>query len=140
MVYEVEREDSLVSIPPRQPWRLGGSSVKYLVLTLLLALAAAIPAAQGPEYSIQAVRFANSPGDHVADMVLGAPKDETIETVYALWLIRGGGRNVLFDSGFHRDRWFKLWTVRDYIRPDEAVCLAVVPSFSPRTTSIYTAT
>ena len=95
-------------------------------LTLLLALAAAIPAAQAPEYSIQAIRFADSPGDSVADMVMGAPKDEKIDTIYALWLIRGGGRNILFDSGFHRDRWFKLWTVKDYLRPDEAVRLAGV--------------
>ncbi len=95
-------------------------------LTLLLALAAAIPAAQAPEYSIQAIRFADSPGDSVADMVMGAPKDEKIDTIYARWLIRGGGRNILFDSGFHRDRWFKLWTVKDYLRPDEAVRLAGV--------------
>ncbi len=95
-------------------------------LTLVLALAAAIPAAQAPEYSIQAIRFADSPGDSVADMVMGAPKDEKIDTIYALWLIRGGGRNILFDSGFHRDRWFKLWTVKDYLRPDEAVRLAGV--------------
>ncbi len=95
-------------------------------LTLVLALAAALPAAQAPEYSIQAIRFANSPGDAVADMVMGAPKDEKIDTIYARWLIRGGGRNILFHSGFHRDRWFKLWTVKDYLRPDEAVRLAGV--------------
>ncbi len=100
--------------------------MKYLVFTLLLALAAAIPAAQVPEYSIEAIRFANSPGDSVADMVMGAPKDERIDTIYAFWLIRGGGRNILFDSGFHRDRWFKLWTVKDYLRPDEALRLAGV--------------
>jgi glyoxylase-like metal-dependent hydrolase (beta-lactamase superfamily II) len=100
--------------------------VTQFALTLLLALAVAIPAAQAPEYSIQAIRFADSPGDSVADMVMGAPKDEKIDTVYALWLIRGGGRNILFDSGFHRDRWFKLWTVKDYLRPDEAVRLAGV--------------
>lgn len=79
-----------------------------------------------PDYSIQAIRLANSPGDSVADMVVGAPKDEKIDTIYALWLIRGGGRNILFDSGFHRERWFKVWTIKDYLRPDEAVKLAGV--------------
>jgi len=82
--------------------------------------------AQSPDYSIQAIRFANSPGDSVAEMVMGAPKDEKIDTVYALWLVRGGGRNILFDSGFHRERWFKLWIIKDYLRPDEAVRLAGV--------------
>ena len=77
-----------------------------------------------PQYSIEAIRFANSPGDRVAEMVIGAPPDEKIDTVYAMWLVRGAGHNILFDSGFHRERWFKEWTITDYIRPDEAIQLA----------------
>jgi glyoxylase-like metal-dependent hydrolase (beta-lactamase superfamily II) len=73
------------------------------------------------QYSIVAIRYANSPGDSVAEMVIGAPKDQKIDSIYAIWLIRGGGRNILFDSGFHRKRWFEEWTIRDYLRPDEAV-------------------
>jgi glyoxylase-like metal-dependent hydrolase (beta-lactamase superfamily II) len=88
--------------------------------------AALLATSSTPEYSIQAIRLANSPGDSVADMVVGAPKDEKIDTIYALWLIRGGGRNILFDSGFHRERWFKVWTIKDYLRPDEALKLAGV--------------
>jgi glyoxylase-like metal-dependent hydrolase (beta-lactamase superfamily II) len=79
-----------------------------------------------PEYSICAIRYADSPGDSVADMVMGAPKEEKIDTIYAFWLIRGGGHNILFDSGFHRERWFKEWTIKNYLRPDEAVKLAGV--------------
>jgi glyoxylase-like metal-dependent hydrolase (beta-lactamase superfamily II) len=78
------------------------------------------------EYTIEAIRYADSPGDSVADLVVGAPKDEKIDTVYVLWLIRGGGRNILFDSGFHRQRWFKDWTIKNYLRPDAAVRLAGV--------------
>jgi glyoxylase-like metal-dependent hydrolase (beta-lactamase superfamily II) len=100
--------------------------MRYLLASLLLLFAALLSGAQSPEYSIQAIRFANSPSDSVAEMVMGAPKDEKIDTVYALWLIRGGGRNILFDSGFHRERWFKLWMIKDYLRPDEAVRLAGV--------------
>ena len=91
----------------------------------ITALACALCAA-AQEYSIQAILIANSPGDSAAEMVIGAPKDEKIDTIYAVWLIRGGGRNILFDSGFHRERWFKQWTIKDYIRPDEAVRLAGV--------------
>ena len=90
------------------------------------ALAVLLGAPSAPDYSIQAIRLANSPGDSVADMVVGAPKDEKIDTIYAIWLIRGGGRNILFDSGFHRERWFKEWTIKDYLRPGEAVKLAGV--------------
>jgi glyoxylase-like metal-dependent hydrolase (beta-lactamase superfamily II) len=74
-----------------------------------------------PDHSIYAIRYADSPGDSVADLVMGAPKDEKVDTIFAVWLIRGGGRNILFDSGFHRERWFKEWNITNYFRPDEAV-------------------
>jgi glyoxylase-like metal-dependent hydrolase (beta-lactamase superfamily II) len=100
--------------------------MKHLFVALVLLFSATLHANQSPSYSMQAIRFADSPGDSVADMVIGASKAEKIDTIYALWLIRGNGRNILFDSGFHRIRWFKLWTIKDYLRPDEAVRLAGV--------------
>lgn len=95
---------------------------------LLLAAAALmlLGSASTPEYSIEAIRYADSPGDSLADLLIGAPKDEKIDTIFAVWLIRGGGRNILFDSGFHRPRWFKEWTIKNYLRPDQAVRLAGV--------------
>jgi glyoxylase-like metal-dependent hydrolase (beta-lactamase superfamily II) len=96
---------------------------------LLLAafvLFVAPPTPSSPEYSIQAIRYADSPGDSVSELVVGAPKEERLDTIYAIWLIRGGGSNILFDSGFHRERWFKEWTITNYLRPDEAVRLAGV--------------
>ncbi len=92
----------------------------------ILLFTASASRAQTPAYAIQAIRIADSPGDSVGEMVIGAPRDEKIDTMYAVWLIRGGGHNILFDSGFHRDRWFKLWTIKDFLRPDEAVKLAGV--------------
>jgi glyoxylase-like metal-dependent hydrolase (beta-lactamase superfamily II) len=93
---------------------------------LFIALFAFLPArAARPEYSIQAIRYANSPGDSVADLVMGAPKDEKIDTVYVIWLIREGRRNILLDSGSHLQKWFK-YGMTDYLRPDEAVKLAGV--------------
>src|SRR5215475_13176662 len=92
----------------------------------LMLFAASASRAQTPNYSIQAIRIADSPGDSVGEMVIGAPRDEKIDTMYAVWLIRGGGHNILFDSGFHRERWFKLWAIKDFLRPDEAVKLAGV--------------
>jgi len=97
------------------------------LLLLVFAVGGVEPsAAPPPKYSIQAIRYANSQGDSVADLVMGAPRNETIDTVFVVWLIRGGGRNILFDSGFHREKWFKYFPVTDYLRPDEAVKLAGV--------------
>src|SRR6201986_3506114 len=107
--------------------RVWQSRLQFLAFGLVAVLfAASASRAQTPAYSIQAIRIADSPGDSVGEMVIGAPRDEKIDTMYAVWLIRGGGHNILFDSGFHRERWFKLWTIKDYLRPDEAVALAGV--------------
>jgi glyoxylase-like metal-dependent hydrolase (beta-lactamase superfamily II) len=96
------------------------------LLMVAFVLSVAYPMPSLPDYSIQAIRYADSPGDSVSDLVMGAPKEEKLDTIYAFWLIRGGGRNILFDTGFHRERWFKEWTIVNYMRPDEAVKLAGV--------------
>lgn len=96
------------------------------VFVLLLALLGAAPPA-GPDYSIQAIRYASALNFPVAALMMGAPDTEKIDIAMVIWLIRGGGRNVLFDSGFHREVWFKnLPGIADFIRPDEAVTLAGV--------------
>jgi glyoxylase-like metal-dependent hydrolase (beta-lactamase superfamily II) len=100
--------------------------MKKFFLGLLLVLGATLSAANEPEYSIQAIRYANSPGFPVAELVMGAPKDEKIDIAFVIWLIRGGGRTILLDSGFHREKWLKEFPVTDYLRPDEAVKLAGV--------------
>jgi glyoxylase-like metal-dependent hydrolase (beta-lactamase superfamily II) len=74
-----------------------------------------------PEYSIQAIRYATGPDVPVAALIVDGPKDEKIDIDFVVWLIRGNGRNILFDSGFHRQRWFDQWNVKDYLQPDEAV-------------------
>jgi glyoxylase-like metal-dependent hydrolase (beta-lactamase superfamily II) len=84
------------------------------------------PSAPSPEYSIRAIRYGSAPNYPVAELVMGAPMGERVEIALVVWLIRGGGHTVLFDSGFHREQWFKALPVRDYIRPDEAVKLAGV--------------
>ncbi len=95
-----------------------------IVLLALPALAGAAP--PPPAYSIEAIRYATAPDVPASMLVIGAPKDEKLDIAMVLWLLRGGGRNVLFDSGFHRERWFKDFPTVDYLRPDEAVALAGV--------------
>jgi glyoxylase-like metal-dependent hydrolase (beta-lactamase superfamily II) len=76
-----------------------------------------------PNYSIEAIRYATAE-DELAGLVMGAPKGEKINIAMVVWLIRGGGRNILFDSGYHRDTFLKYFPSTGYIRPDEAVKLA----------------
>jgi len=90
--------------------------------------AAAAPAAASPDWSIRAIRYATVPAFPLEGLMVGAPKDERIDIAMVVWLLRAGDRTVLFDSGFHRERWFKDFDIRDYLRPDEAVALAGVPA------------
>ncbi len=96
---------------------------RLILAALSLAFLAPPPA---PEYSIQAIRYATSPGVAVSDLVVGGPKDQRVDIAMVVWLIRGAGRTILFDSGFHRDTFTKYFPMQDYLRPDLAVKTAGV--------------
>jgi len=99
---------------------------------LLAALFAAflVPATPSTlEYSIQAIRYAIAPDVPVSELVVGGPsslKDQKVDIAMVVWLIRGGGHTILFDSGFHRDTFLKEFPMKDYQRPDQAVKTAGV--------------
>jgi len=90
-------------------------------ILIVIMLASLLGTSATPEYSIQAIRYASSPDVPVAELVVGGPKDEKVEIAMVVWLIRGGGRTILFDSGFHRDTFVKDFPMKDYLRPDKAV-------------------
>jgi glyoxylase-like metal-dependent hydrolase (beta-lactamase superfamily II) len=86
-------------------------------------------ASSAPEYSIQAIRYATSPGVPLSELVVGGPenlKNEKVDIAMVVWLVRGSGHTILFDSGFHRDTFIKDFPMKDYLRPDEAVKTAGV--------------
>ncbi|HKB79209.1 MAG TPA: N-acyl homoserine lactonase family protein [Thermoanaerobaculia bacterium] len=96
-------------------------------LALILATAVNGPqAVNAPQYEVYAIRYATIPGFPVAGLVAGAEKGPTIDIAMMVWLVRGGGRTILVDSGFYRPQFFKNWKVTDFVRPDEAVARAGV--------------
>ena len=88
--------------------------------------AKAIPADAAPQYSIDAIRYATVKDFPVAGLVVGATKDEKVDIAMVVWLIRGGGRTILFDSGFHRESWIERFHVVDFKSPDDALRTAGV--------------
>jgi len=83
-----------------------------------------------PSYTIQAIRYATVPKFPLAGLVMGAPKDRLIEIAMVFWVIQGGGHTILFDSGFHREKWFADFHVTDFLAPNEAVAQAGIPAGS----------
>lgn len=76
-----------------------------------------------PLYEVYAIRYATIPDFPVAALVKDADRERKLDIAMMVWLIRGNGRNILVDSGFYRDQFFKQWTVRDFVKPSEAVGL-----------------
>jgi glyoxylase-like metal-dependent hydrolase (beta-lactamase superfamily II) len=101
--------------------------VKRILVSFVGALLlAACAVAQTPEYSIEAICYAISPDVPVAELVVNGPKDQKVDIAMVVWLIRGGGHTILFDSGFHRDTHLKEFPMKGFLRPDEAVKTAGV--------------
>lgn len=95
---------------------------RFLLAAILAAFVTPLlGSTSAPEYSILAIRYATLPDFPLADLVIGGPKDGKIDLAMVVWLIRGGGHTILFDSGYHRDTFLKDFAMKDYIRPDEAV-------------------
>jgi glyoxylase-like metal-dependent hydrolase (beta-lactamase superfamily II) len=96
------------------------NTIKSLICAAAALAFSALMPAQSPEYSIQAIRYATSPGVDLADLVVGGPHQK-VDIAMVVWLIHGGGHTILFDSGFHRQTFTKYFPMRDYERPDQAV-------------------
>lgn len=94
--------------------------VKRFISAALSVAFVALAHAQAPEYSIRAIRYATSPGVTLSELVVGGP-DQKVDIAMVVWLIRGGGHTILFDSGFHRQTFTNDFPMKDYVRPDEAV-------------------
>ena len=86
---------------------------------LLTALAAA--AQPKPQYEIYAIRYATIADFPVSQLVAGADGARKLDIAMMVWLVRGNGRNILVDSGFYRDQFFRQWHITGYVKPSEAL-------------------
>ena len=98
------------------------------VLAAVTAASAALPrsvtepqAPAAPSYTIKAIRYASVPQFPLSGLVMGAPRDQRIDIAMVVWLIEGAGRTILFDSGFHREKWMQQFNVKDFLSPVAAV-------------------
>jgi glyoxylase-like metal-dependent hydrolase (beta-lactamase superfamily II) len=88
---------------------------------LLLMLAASLFAQPKPQYEVYAVRYATIPDFAVSGLVAYAEPGRKLDIAMLVWLIRGNGKNILFDAGFYREQFFKQWHVTDFSKPSDAV-------------------
>lgn len=95
--------------------------MKFLSLALILATAVSLSAQSQPNYEIYALRYATLPNFPVAELVAGADPSRKMDIAMMVWLVRGNGHNILVDTGFYHDRFFKDWKVNDFTKPSETL-------------------
>jgi len=95
--------------------------MKIIRLTLLCAMAITAVAQSKSNYEIYAIRYATIPDFPVSDLVADAEPGRKLDIAMMIWLVRGNGRNILVDSGFYHDRFFKDWQVKDFTKPSDAL-------------------
>jgi len=88
---------------------------------LTLFVASTIAAQTKPAYEVYAIRYATIPDFAVSGLVAGADASRKMDIAMMVWLVRGSGKNILVDSGFYREQFFKQWKVADFVKPSDAV-------------------
>lgn len=100
-------------------------SLVTLLMFLLLTTLTSARARQNPSkptYEIYAISYAVIPDFPVASLVAGADRSRKIDIQMMVWLMKGSnGSNILVDTGFYREKFFKQWKVKDFIKPSDAL-------------------
>lgn len=92
-------------------------ALRFLLPTLLFA---GYVCAQ-PNYEIYAIKYATLKSFPLGGLVEGEDRNHKIDIGMYVFLVKGGGRNILFDCGFYRPRFMKQWHPADYEIPSAAV-------------------
>ena len=74
-----------------------------------------------PTYEVYAVRYATLPGFRVSGLLAGADTSRRMDLAMMVWVIRGGGRTILVDAGFHRDDFVNRWHPTGFVPPSDAI-------------------
>jgi len=75
-----------------------------------------------PTYEVYAISYGVIPDFPVSGLVAGADRSRKLDIQMMVWILKGpNGANILVDSGFYRDKFFKQWKVKDFIKPSEAI-------------------
>lgn len=85
-----------------------------------------------PEYEIYAIRYASIPGFPVNALIADADPSRTFSIAMTVWVVRGGGHNILVDSGFYRPQFFKQFKIEGFLKPSDALSQSgITPALKP---------
>ena len=85
-----------------------------------------------PVYEVYAVKYATLANFPVEALVKGADPARKLDIAMTVWIIRGNGRTVVFDSGFYRDHFLKQWNPKEFLKASDAILQSgIVPAIHP---------
>src|SRR5947209_726861 len=93
----------------------------FKLIALGLACAGLVVAQAASDYEIYAIQYATLKDFPISQLVAGADPSRKADIAMLVWLIKGQGRVVLFDSGFFRDKFVARWKPANFVTPAEAV-------------------
>ena len=101
-----------------------------LLLTFSALLGASSSAqSQGARYEVYALSYGVYPDFPVSGLIAGADKTRKIDLQMMVWLVRGGGRNILVDTGCYHENVVKGKGIQNLIKASEAIAkLGLAPT------------
>src|SRR5436305_15069885 len=103
-------------------WRFKTRAVQICILNFAFCIFLSSAQAQpSPQYEVYAVRYATAKDFPVAALVAGADRSRKMDIAMVVWVLRGNGHTILFDSGFYRDKFLQQWKPVDFVRPSDAI-------------------
>jgi glyoxylase-like metal-dependent hydrolase (beta-lactamase superfamily II) len=100
------------------------AQIRYIALFMMFGFATSAWTADSndtPRYTVDAVRYGTLADFPVRGLVQGADPSRKMDIAMVVWLVRGGGHNILVDAGFYRGQFFQHWNVKDFKKPSEAI-------------------
>jgi len=96
-------------------------SSRVSLLAFAVVGMATVPATAPPAYEVYAVRYATLPRFRVSGLIAGADTSRRIDLAMMVWVIKGAGRTILVDAGFHRADLVNRWHPSDFTPPSDAI-------------------
>lgn len=101
---------------------IAGIVAGVLAIAGACSRARSVAAGATPQYEVYAVRYGTLERFPVVALVAGADTSRRADIALMVWLARlPGGRNVLVDAGFYRDKFIRRWRPAQYERPSAAL-------------------
>lgn len=101
--------------------------MRSLLITIGLLIFAFTPGSSAaqekrhPNYEVYALSYGVYPGFPVSALLAGADKDRKINLQMMIWLVKGGGRNILVDTGCYHENVVKGKGIQNLIKASEAI-------------------